>query len=194
MLIARLETSDGVRTVRLADDGSWIPIADPYAAFADDRPPADDGDPVAGRLLAPCEPVVIVGIAQNGPDHAAPVQAWLKSPRTVIGSDASVRLRRDAGTTVAEAEIAVVIGRDTTGLTVVNAHEYVLGITAVNDLSSPDRSVVDPRNFESKAGAGYTPSGRGSTPSCRSTPISPSRSSSTTSLSVRRRPRVSRSR
>ncbi|MEX8034580.1 fumarylacetoacetate hydrolase family protein [Microbacterium sp. 20-116] len=159
MRIARVETPAGVRTVRLADDGSWIPITDPYAAFADGRRPADEGDPVAGRLLAPCEPIVVVGIAQNGPDHAAPVQAWLKSPRTVTGSDASVALRRDAGTTVAEAEIAVVIGRDTTGLTAANAHEYVLGMTAVNDLSSPDRSVLDPRNFESKAGAGYTPLG-----------------------------------
>ena len=33
------------------------------------------------------------------------------------------------------------------------------GITAVNDLSSPDRAAFDPRNFESKSGEGYTPLG-----------------------------------
>lgn len=159
MRIARLATAGGIHTVRASSDGTWIPIDDPFAAFAAGRPVMDAGEPVQGTLVAPCVPTVIVGIAQNGPDHAAPVQAWLKSPRTVTGTDATVTLRRDAGTTVAEAEVAVVIGRDTTGLTAETAHEYVLGITAVNDLSSPDRSVVDPRNFESKSGEGYTPLG-----------------------------------
>lgn len=85
------------------------------------------------------------------------MQAWLKNPRTVVASGKVVSLRRDAGQTVAEGEIAVVVGRETTGLTEANAASYVLGLTAVNDLSSPDRSIVDPRNFESKAGEGYTP-------------------------------------
>ena len=72
-------------------------------------------------MLAPSEPQVVVGIAQNGPDHPSPVQAWLKSPRTVVASGTAVTLRRDAGTPVAEGEIAVVIARGTAGLTVQNA-------------------------------------------------------------------------
>lgn len=159
MRIARVITSDGVVTVRVDDEGRFVPVSDPYAAFAAGEEPQDAAGPVAGELVAPCTPTVVVGIAQNGPGHASPVQAWLKSPRTVTGPDVSVRLRRDAGQTVAEAEVAVVIGRDTTGLTPGNAHEYVLGITAVNDLSSPDRATLDPRNFESKSGEGYTPLG-----------------------------------
>ncbi|MFZ8756818.1 fumarylacetoacetate hydrolase family protein [Microbacterium sp. HMH0099] len=159
MLIGRVDTDAGTLTVRLDDDGGFVPIEDPYAAFAAGRAAQDVGDAVQGTLVAPAMPTVIVGIAQNGPAHASPVQAWLKSPRTVIGPSAHVALRRDAGTTVAEAEVAVVIGRDTTGLTAENAHEYVLGLTAVNDLSSPDRTASDPRNFESKAGVGYTPLG-----------------------------------
>lgn len=158
MRIARVATPDGPRTVRVADEG-LIPIADPYAAFAAGVPVQDAGDAVRGSLLPPCVPTVVVGIAQNGPDHPSPVQAWLKSPRTIVGPDAEVRLRRDAGTTVAEAEVAVVIGRPTAGLTARNAHEFVLGITAVDDLSSPERAASDPRNFESKSGAGYTPLG-----------------------------------
>jgi 2-keto-4-pentenoate hydratase/2-oxohepta-3-ene-1,7-dioic acid hydratase in catechol pathway len=159
MRIARVITSDGVVTVRVDDEGRFVPVSDPYAAFAAGEEAQDAAGPVAGELVAPCTPTVVVGIAQNGPGHASPVQAWLKSPRTVTGPDVSVRLRRDAGQTVAEAEVAVVIGRDTTGLTPGNAHEYVLGITAVNDLSSPDRATLDPRNFESKSGEGYTPLG-----------------------------------
>lgn len=158
MRIARLMTAVGPRTVRVEGAG-FVPIGDPYAAFAAGAAPAVDGAAVTGVLLPPCEPTVVVGIAQNGPGHASPVQAWLKSPRTVTASGVPVRLRRDAGATVAEAEVAVVIGRETMGLTFETAHEYVLGITAVNDLSSPDRARLDPRNFESKSGEGYTPLG-----------------------------------
>lgn len=158
MRIGRVKTPAGVVHVR-EDGAGWIPIEDPYAAFAAGRVPVDTGAPVTGELLAPTAASVIVGIAQNGPEHVAPVQAWLKNPRTLVASGEPVRLRRDAGTTVAEGEIAVVIARDTAGLTAENAHEYVLGVTAVNDLSSPDRSAVDPRNFESKSGIGYTPLG-----------------------------------
>lgn len=158
MLIGRALTPDGVRNVRFGD-GELVPIEDPYLALAADRDPADLGEPVAGELLAACAPLVLVGLAQNGPAHHSPVQAWLKSPRSVVGSGVPVRLRRDAGRTIAEGEVAVVIGRPTAGLTAANAHRYVLGVTAVNDLSSPDRGDWDPRNFESKAGDGYTPLG-----------------------------------
>ncbi len=160
MRIARLLGADGdVVHARWAADG-WTPIEDPYDAFAAGRPPADlDAVVVVGEPLAPSDPLVVVGIAQNGPRHESPVQAWLKSPRSVVASGETVTLRSDAGTTVAEGEIAVVIGRDTAGLTAANAQDYVLGVTAVNDLSSPDRSAFDPRNFEAKSGDGYTPLG-----------------------------------
>ncbi|WP_243073569.1 fumarylacetoacetate hydrolase family protein [Microbacterium sp. SS28] len=157
MRIGRVLTADGPVHVRDGEPG-LVAIEDPYAAFAAGRAPADRGT-ATGELLAPSAPLLVVGIAQNGPDHVSPVQAWLKSPRGVVGSGVTVHLRRDAGMTAAEGEIAVVIGRDTEGLTAANAHEYVLGVTAVNDLSSPDRGAFDPRNFEGKAGAGYTPLG-----------------------------------
>lgn len=158
MRIVRVATSAGPRFARLGDSG-FVPIEDPFLAAVEGRTPSDAGDPVSGAIIAPVEPVVVVGIAQNGPGHRSPVQAWLKSPRTVVGTGAEVVVRRDAGTPVAEGEIAVVIARPTIGLTAENAHEFVLGVTAVNDLSSPDRGEWDPRNFESKSGDGYTPLG-----------------------------------
>lgn len=158
MRIGRVMTADGIRWVR-ASGPALVPIVDPFLAFAAGRMPADAGEAVEGAILAPVDPLVVVGIAQNGPGHASPVQAWLKSPRTVVASGAEVVLRRDAGAAVAEGEICVVVGRSTHGLTAENAHEYVLGVTAVDDLSSPDRTEWDPRNFESKSGEGYTPLG-----------------------------------
>jgi 2-keto-4-pentenoate hydratase/2-oxohepta-3-ene-1,7-dioic acid hydratase in catechol pathway len=158
MRIGRARTPGGPVHVRQHGTG-WIAIEDPYEAFAAGRAPRDLEPIDTGQLLAPSAPTLVVGVAQNGPSHPSPVQAWLKSPRGVVASGVTVALRRDAGVTVAEGEIAIVIGRDTTGLTAATAHEYVLGVTAVDDLSSPDRALIDPRNFESKAGAGYTPLG-----------------------------------
>lgn len=157
-LLGRIATAEGPRWVRPHGD-RLIPVADPFAAFAAGRRPADVGEAVDAPLIAPVDPTVLVGIAQNGPEHVSPVQAWLKSPRTVVVGGAEVTLRRDAGAAVAEGEIAVVIGRATAGLTAGNAQEFVLGVTAVNDLSSPERVEFDPRNFESKSGEGYTPLG-----------------------------------
>lgn len=162
MRIARIATASGPVHARV-DDGAYVPCEDPFAAFSAGREPRATGaDPVPAaqaEVLAPCEPRVLVGIAQNGPDAPLPVQAWLKSPRTVVPSGTGVRLRRDVGRVIAEGEVAVVIGRPTEGLVAGNAHEYVLGVTAVNDVTNPDRAAVDVRNFEGKGGAGYTPLG-----------------------------------
>lgn len=157
MRIARIGTTDGPAWAAW-DGAAWRAIDDPLAAGSPAS--AGEGAVLDGPLLAPVQPTVLIGIAHNAPETGQqPIQAWLKSPRTVVASGAPVRLRRDAGQQVAEGEIAVVIGRSTRGLTRANAHESVLGVTAVNDLSSPDRAAHDPRNFESKAGEGFTPLG-----------------------------------
>lgn len=171
MRVARIVLGEDVLHVR-PEHGStdaWVPIEDPYEAFALGRHPGDVGASIPAAeatLLPPTAPTVLVGIAQNrgASDHPSPVQAWLKSPRSVVAHGEPVRVRRDAGRLVVEAEVAVVIGRDTGDPTApalgeANAHEFVLGVTAVNDISYPDRAALDPRNFESKGGDGSTPLG-----------------------------------
>ncbi|GAA4196795.1 fumarylacetoacetate hydrolase family protein [Microbacterium oryzae] len=156
MRLARIATADGPRFATSVE-GGWQPVADPFTAFAAGSPPAVLGAPVAdAELLAPTAPAVIVGIGQPA-SPGGRIVAWLKSPRSVVASGVDVIARRDAGRVVVEGEVALVIGRDTAGLTVDNAAEYVLGVTAVNDVSSPDRE--DPKNFEVKGGRGYTPLG-----------------------------------
>lgn len=158
MRLGRIELEGEAQYALRLDDESWQPVSDPFEAFALGQQPRPIGDRVVGAtVLAPTTPSTIVGIAQPSDDIR--LGAWLKSPRTVTASGMEVRARRDAGTTVIEGEVAVVIGRETTDLTQENAHEYVLGVTAVNDVSSPDRAAVDVRNFEAKGGIGYTPLG-----------------------------------
>jgi 2-keto-4-pentenoate hydratase/2-oxohepta-3-ene-1,7-dioic acid hydratase in catechol pathway len=159
MRITRIVTPVGSQYA-YAEGDAWVPCGDPFDAFAAGAAPVATGEPVTDAvLLAPVEPRLVVGIAQNGPEHPSPVQAWLKSPRSVVASGTPVALRRDVGRVVIEGEVAVVIGRDDVDVDVERAHEYVLGLTAVNDVSSPDRAAADPRNFEGKGGVGYTPLG-----------------------------------
>lgn len=79
MLIGRVRTATG-ETVHVRRDGEALrAIEDPYAAHAAGRLPADletvgEG---TGDVLAPSEPQVVVGIAQNGPDHPSPPRAGL---------------------------------------------------------------------------------------------------------------------
>lgn len=173
MRIARVAVGDAVLHARADGDatpvGAWVPIEDPYLALGEGRLPADIGAPVPSaeaRLLAPAAPTVLVGIAQNrgSTDRPLPVQAWLKSPRSVVAHGEPVRVRRDAGRLVVEAEIAIVVGADTGDpasplLDERNAHEFVLGVTAVDDISYPDRAELDEPGFESKGGDGSTPLG-----------------------------------
>ena len=103
---------------------------------------------------------MLVGIAHNktNNDHPLPIQAWHKSVRRVVGPG-EIRARRDVGTVNIEGELAVVIGRDTEGMTVETAFDYLLGYTVVNDVTNVDRNAVDEKTFQGKGGYGYTPIG-----------------------------------
>ncbi len=63
------------------------------------------------------------------------------------------------GTVNVEGELAVVIGRDTKGITVETAFDYAQGYTVVNDVTNVDRNALDEKTFEGKGGLGYTPMG-----------------------------------
>ena len=157
MRLARVDTPNGPRPAVQAADG-WHIVDDLLAPD-----PVETGEVVAldARLLAPVEPRVVVGIAHNKAlrEHVLPIQAWLKSNRTVIGPGAPIAARRDLGQVNIEGELAVVIGRPAWRVSVEDAFDVVLGYTIANDVTSIDRVPIDERNFEPKAGRGYTPIG-----------------------------------
>ncbi|WP_375431444.1 fumarylacetoacetate hydrolase family protein [uncultured Friedmanniella sp.] len=164
MRIARLETADGPQDAVWTGD-AWALVEDGSA-----ERPVHTGVSVPAaeaRLLAPCEPQVLVGIAHNktnpfnrgNREHPLPIQAWHKSVRSVVGPGEAIHARRGVGTVNIEGELAVVISRETEGLTLENAFDYVLGYTVVNDVTNPDRNAVDEKTFQGKGGYGYTPLG-----------------------------------
>jgi 2-keto-4-pentenoate hydratase/2-oxohepta-3-ene-1,7-dioic acid hydratase in catechol pathway len=156
MRIARLHTPAGPRHA-VAAGNTWQVITDPFIA-----PLVYTGEtiPAAGAvLLAPVEPRVVVGIGHNQPGNPLPLQAWHKSVHTVAGTGDDIYAVRGVGTVNIEGELAVVIGRTATGLTLADAFESVLGYTVANDVTNVDQNPIDQRNFQGKSGKNYTPLG-----------------------------------
>jgi 2-keto-4-pentenoate hydratase/2-oxohepta-3-ene-1,7-dioic acid hydratase in catechol pathway len=158
-----------VRVCRIAHDGgtsyaSWdgeefAELADPFALaprHTGTRIPAG-----AGRLLAPVEPRTVVGMAHNtgAADRKRPPAAFLKAARTVVGPGDAVRLADDGGTTVAEGELALVIGRETSGVRPGDLLSCVLGLTVANDITDRSAQHDDPLWTAAKSRHTFTPVG-----------------------------------
>jgi 2-keto-4-pentenoate hydratase/2-oxohepta-3-ene-1,7-dioic acid hydratase in catechol pathway len=100
----------------------------------------------AVRVLAPIIPGKIVAIGLNYKDHAAeqgkslPIEPmlFLKPSTAVIAPGDPIRLPSGVGRIDHEAEMAIVIGRRATRVPAERAHEYILGITASNDVTARD--------------------------------------------------------
>jgi len=106
------------------------------------------GEPVPiGRLHAPIQPPVIMGIGLNYRAHAAeqgkePPQRpmlFMKNPAAICGPVDDIvvpRICQDHDQVDFECELGVVIGRTCRDVPAAQAPDYVLGYTAANDVSA----------------------------------------------------------
>ena len=157
MRLARVETPRGPRPVGAGAAGGEG-VADRGA------PPQGrtGGPPPAGaKLLAPVQPLVVLGMAHNtGPDdRALPPQAFLKSSRSVVGPGEPIVVDPRRGRVVGEVELAAVIGRTCRNVTAQEAPAYVLGWTVANDVTAVDQVALDEKMVQAKCGDGFTPIG-----------------------------------
>jgi 2-keto-4-pentenoate hydratase/2-oxohepta-3-ene-1,7-dioic acid hydratase in catechol pathway len=115
----------------------------------------------AARLLAPVAPMAVVGMAHNtGPaDRALSPQAFLKPVTTVTGPGGPIPLPTDIGLVEAEAELAIVIGRTSSQLTLDQVADHIFGVTIANDVTARNLQHSDPLWFAAKSGDGWTPLG-----------------------------------
>ena len=109
------------------------------------------GEPVpnglAGRtLLAPVRPSKIVCVGLNYKDHAAEVKKplpaepllFIKPSTAVLDPGAPIKLPPGVGRVDFEGELAAVIGRRAHRVPSARAWDYILGLTAVNDVTARD--------------------------------------------------------
>ncbi|MDA3642678.1 fumarylacetoacetate hydrolase family protein [Saccharopolyspora indica] len=98
------------------------------------------------RLLAPCEPRVIVCAGSNYADQIAekgrpwPEQPalFLKAPNAIVGPGDEILRPPEVRRLEYEGELAVVIGRTARGVPADRAADFVLGHTCANDVTAHD--------------------------------------------------------
>ena len=119
------------------------------------------------RMLAPVLPSKIVAVGLNYRDHAAEMNKalpdepliFLKPSTAVIGTGASIVIPPNAGRVDYEAEVGVVIGRRARHVSAARAHEYVLGLTCVNDVTDRDLQRRDVQYTRAKGFDTFAPVG-----------------------------------
>jgi 2-keto-4-pentenoate hydratase/2-oxohepta-3-ene-1,7-dioic acid hydratase in catechol pathway len=121
-----------------------------------DREPARDLRPLSDlRILAPIAPSKIIAIGRNYRDHAdeaamdlpAMPRLFPKLPGTVIGTGESIRKPARTEQLDWEVELAVVIGRRASRVSVASALEHVAGYTIINDVSARDIQLSVPEQL-----------------------------------------------
>ena len=130
----------------------------------------EPGAPIAAtghRLLAPIVPSKIVAVGLNYKDHAAEVNKplpsepllFLKPPTAVIGPDETIVIPDGAGRIDHEAEVGVVIGARASRVREQDAHQYVFGLTCVNDVTARELQKKDVQYTRAKGFDTFAPVG-----------------------------------
>ena len=119
------------------------------------------------RLLAPIVPSKIVAVGLNYKDHAAEVNKplpseplmFLKPSTAVIGPDETIVIPDGAGRIDHEAEVGVVIGATASRVREQDAHDYVFGLTCVNDVTARELQKKDVQYTRAKGFDTFAPLG-----------------------------------
>jgi 2-keto-4-pentenoate hydratase/2-oxohepta-3-ene-1,7-dioic acid hydratase in catechol pathway len=127
---------------------SLNPNIDPWATDA--HPDVQQGDfdqlPEGARLLPPCSPTKIVCVGRNYAEHAKEMGSevpteptiFLKPPSSLIAAGDAIVYPRLTQRLDYEGELGVVIGRRARNVKSADADAYILGYTAVNDVTARD--------------------------------------------------------
>lgn len=119
------------------------------------------------RLLAPVEPSKVVAVGLNYVSHADELRMdvpdepvlFLKPPTAVIGPDETIRYPEMSRQVDYEAELAIVIGRETKDVALDNATGAVLGYTCANDVTARDLQRRDGQWTRAKSFDTFAPIG-----------------------------------
>jgi 2-keto-4-pentenoate hydratase/2-oxohepta-3-ene-1,7-dioic acid hydratase in catechol pathway len=145
-------------------DGRWRLVdGDVFGAFTEGREIRAEG----AHVMAPVLPSKIVCIGLNYKDHAAeqgkllPTEPliFLKPSTAVIGPGEAIRLPDWAGRVDHEAELGVVIGKPASNVRAARAHEFIFGLTCVNDVTARDLQKKDGQFTRAKGFDTFAPVG-----------------------------------
>ena len=119
------------------------------------------------KILAPCQPTKIVALGLNYRSHAEELKMklpedpllFLKPSTAVVGPNEDIIYPAMSHRVDYEAELGVVIGRKTKGVSEDEAEEYILGYTCFNDVTARDLQGKDKQFTRSKGFDTFAPMG-----------------------------------
>jgi 2-keto-4-pentenoate hydratase/2-oxohepta-3-ene-1,7-dioic acid hydratase in catechol pathway len=117
------------------------------------------------KLLAPVTPEKVVGLAYNYKDLVGEKEIYdeplifLKSPESVIGPNDFIRIHQ-GWKTWAEVELAIIIGKECSNVSIETAAEYIYGYTIGNDVTMINVNERDHHLARSKALDTFCPLGQ----------------------------------
>lgn len=161
--VYRVKDGAGSRYV-VEREGQWRNVeGDIFGTFTEGAEISAEGL----TFLAPVEPSKIVCVGLNYKDHAIeqgkplPPEPllFIKPSTCVIGPGDTIAVPEWAGSIHHEAELAIVIGKRATNVPLNRAHEYILGLTCVNDVTARDLQNKDGQYTRSKGFDTFAPVG-----------------------------------
>lgn len=129
---------------------------------------ARTGEAVAladARLLAPVEPGKVIAVGLNYLSHLGDREPssepglFAKYPSSIIATGDPVVRPADSENMHFEGEMVLVIGETASHVAAQDAHRYVFGVTAGNDISERDWQASDLQWLRAKASDGFGPVG-----------------------------------
>jgi 2-keto-4-pentenoate hydratase/2-oxohepta-3-ene-1,7-dioic acid hydratase in catechol pathway len=155
---------DGAPRYAIEREGTWrLASGTPFENLREE----DSIDPASAKLLAPVVPSKIVAIGLNYKDHAAEQNKplpkepmmFIKPSTAIVGPGEAIRVAPVMGRVDHEAEAGVVIARRAYRVPASQAHEYVLGLTCVNDVTARELQAKDVQYTRAKGFDTFAPIG-----------------------------------
>lgn len=116
------------------------------------------------EFLPPSEPTKILAVGLNFASHVgsapdAPPPMFAKFPSTLLGHERERVIPKGAGQPHYEGEMVIVIGKQARNVSESDAHNYIFGVTAGNDVSERSWQSSDLQWLRGKAADGFGPVG-----------------------------------
>jgi len=116
------------------------------------------------RILIPTEPTKVLAVGMNYRSHLAsssdgPPPLFAKFPSSLIAHGDELMIPKDAGNPHYEGEMVIVIGKVAKNVPEKEAHHYIFGVTAGNDVSERTWQSTDLQWLRGKASDGFGPVG-----------------------------------
>jgi len=162
--VYRVQMGDGRRLHAIERDGEWHElVGDLFEAYEAGSP----FDRASAEILPPIAPSKIVAVGLNYRDHAAEMGKalpnepliFLKPPSAVIGPEDAIVIPFGSGRVDHEAELGIVMRRTARRVSAECAHDYVLGLTCVNDVTDRDLQARDVQYTRGKGFDTFAPIG-----------------------------------